>query len=93
MGYGIRTRFISDLNQPLGDQRARDRGAQQIFALVDSVGVKHGKHKITHKFLAQIINVDFLDAHCLRLGTGGLYLFALPDISGECHNLAAVVVL
>jgi hypothetical protein len=84
-----------DVDQTFRDQRARDRGAQQVLAFVDRIGAEHRKHEIAHEFFAQIIDVDVfrLDAQLDRLGTCRLEFFALPEIGGEGDDFAFVDVL
>jgi hypothetical protein len=91
--HGVGTGLARDLDLALGDQRARDRRAEEVLALVDRVGAEHRKHEIAHELLAQIVDVDLLDASRLRLGAGGLELLALTDVGGEGHDLAAIGVL
>src|SRR5690606_36078038 len=93
VGDGVGAGFVGDLDQTLGDQRAGDGGAQQVFAFVDGVGAEHREHEVADAFFAQVVDVDFLDAHGLRLGAGRLDLFALAQVSGEGHHFAVVGVL
>ena len=86
----ISTRLIGDLNQTLGNERSRDRGAEQILTLIDGIGAKHWEYIIRYKFFAQIVNIDFLNAKGFRLGTSGLYLFTLPNVGGKCHHLTTI---
>ena len=93
VGDGVGAGLDGDLDQPLGDQRARDRGAEQVLALVDRVGAEHREHEVARELLAQVVDVDLLHAHGLRLGARRLELLALTDVGGEGHDLAAVDVL
>ena len=93
MRYGVRAGQARDLDLALGDERAGDRRAQQVFPLVNRVGAEHGEDEIAHEFLAQIVDKDFLDAELLRLFSRRLELFALADIGSECDHLATVLVL
>src|SRR5256714_179672 len=79
----------------LGDQRPGDRGAQEIFALVERVGAEHGEHELAHELLAQILDEDvlLLDAHLQRLVARRLDFLALADVGGEGDHFAAVLVL
>ena len=81
-----------DLDQPLGDEGPRDRGAEQVLALVLGVGAKHQEHVVAHEFLAQILDEDVirLDAQHLRLFARRLELLALAEVGGEGHDLRAV---
>jgi hypothetical protein len=83
---------MRDLDQPLGDQRPRDRGAQQIQPLVERVRPEHRKDEVAHEFLAHVLDMDVLGPHPqqFRLGARRLQLLALAQIGGEGHHLAAV---
>ena len=82
--------LVGDLDQPLGDQRPGDGRAEQVFALVDGIGAEHGENEIPDELLAQVVDVDFLDAHGLGLGAGRLDLLALADVGGEGDHFTAV---
>ena len=79
-----------DLDQALGDQRPRDRGAEQVDALVERVHAEHREDEVADEFLAQILDVDLLDAEHLGLLARRLQLLALAEIGGEGHDLAAI---
>ena len=93
--YGVRVGFAGDFHQPLGNQRARDRGAEQIFALIHGVGAEHGKHKVAHEFFAQIVdeNIAGLDAHFDGFGARRRDFFALTDVGGEGDDFAVIDIL
>ena len=90
MGYGIGAGFLSDLDQTLGNERARNGGAQQVQPFVDGVGPEHRKDEIAHEFLAQVFDVDVLDAHHLGFLARGLQLLPLTEVGGEGDDFAAV---
>jgi hypothetical protein len=71
--------LLRDLDQALGDQRPRDRGAEQVFAFVDGVAAEHREDEIAHEFLAQVVDEDVLrlDAQLQRLGARRLQFLAL----------------
>src|SRR5262245_31452858 len=56
-GGAVRHRFgsdlLGDLDLLLGDQRPRDRGAEQVLALIDRVGSKHRKHVVAHELFTR----------------------------------------
>jgi hypothetical protein len=52
--------FARDLDLALGDQRPRDRGAEQIEALIERVGAEHREDEVAHEFLAQVVDEDVL---------------------------------
>jgi hypothetical protein len=94
-GGAVRDRIgaglLRDLDQALGDQRPRDRGAKQVFALVHGVAAEHREDEVAHEFFAQVVDEDVLrlDAHLQRLGARRLEFLALAEVGGEGHHLAA----
>ena len=90
VGDGVGAGFLGDLDEALGDQRPGDRGAEQVEALVQGIGAEHREDEIADEFLAQVLDVDFLDAEHLGLLAGRLELLALAEIGGEGHHLAIV---
>jgi hypothetical protein len=86
---GIGAGLAGDLDQPLGDQRAGDGGAEQVDAFVDGIGAEHRKDEVADEFLAHILDVDFLDAEHLGLLACRLEFFALAEIGGEGHHFGA----
>ena len=55
---GVATGFFGDFYQSFGNQGARDRCAQQVFAFVQGVGAEHREDEIAHKFFAQVFDKD-----------------------------------
>ena len=92
MSNGVGADLLGDLDLLLGDQRPRDRGAEQVLALVHRVGAEHRKDVVAHEFLAQVLDEDVLrlDAEQLGLGARRLELLALAEIGREGHDLAAI---
>ena len=92
---GVGAGGARDLDLLLGDERPRDRGAEQVDALVERVGAKHREHVVAHEFLAQVLDVDVLrlDAEHQRLFARGLDLAALAEVGREGHHLGAVGLL
>ena len=92
MGDGVGADLLGDLDLLLGDQRPRDRGAEQILPLVQRVGAEHREHVVAHEFLAQVLDEDVLrlDAEQQRLLARRLELLALAEIGGEGDDLAAI---
>ena len=93
VGDGIRTGFVGDFHQALGDQRTRNRGAQQVLALVERIGTEHREDEITHEFLAHVLDENILHPHSLRLGASGFDFLALPQVGGKGHHLALILFL
>ena len=90
MGDGVGTGLMGDLDQALGDQRPGDRRAEQVDALVERVHAEHREDEIADEFLAEILDVNLLDAEQLGLLARRLQLLALAEIGGEGHHLGAV---
>ncbi len=93
MRHRVGADLVGDLDLPLGDERARDRGAEQVLALIERVGAEHREDEVAHELLAQILDEDLLDPHELRLLARRLELLALADIGGEGHHLALIGLL
>ena len=93
MANRVGTRLFRDLDLAFGDQRPRDRRAQQILAFVNGVGAEHGEHEIAHEFLAQVVDEDFLHAHLFGFGARGRDFLALADVGGEGDDFTVVSVL
>jgi len=91
--HRARARLARNFDLALGDQRARDRRAQEIFTFIDRVGAKHREHEVAHELLAQIVDEDLLHARGGGLGACGFELFALPDVGREGDHLALVGLL
>ena len=95
-GRAVRHRVGADLLRDLdllfGDQRPRDRGAEQILPLVERVRAEHREDVVAHELFAQILDEDVLrlDAEKQRLLARGRELFALAEIGGEGDDLAAI---
>ena len=84
--------LLGDLDLLLGDQGPRDRGAEQIDALIHRIGAEHREDIVADEFLAHILDEDVfrLDAQGLRLLARRLDLFALAQIGGEGDHLRAI---
>ena len=81
-----------DLDLLLGDQRPRDRGAEQVLPLVQRVGAEHREDVVADELLAQVLDEDVvrLDAEQQRLLARGRELLALAEVGGEGDDLAAI---
>ncbi len=92
MGHGIGAMLMGDIDEVLGNQRPRDRGAKKVQPLIDRVGAEHREDEIAHEFLAYVDDMDvlFLDPQHQRLGPRGFQFFTLAEIGGEGDDLAAV---
>ncbi len=90
VGDGVGAGLARDLDLPLGDQRPRDRGAEQIGALIERVGAKHREDEIADELLAQILDEDLLGAEHFGLPARWRQLLALPEIGGKGDDFAAI---
>jgi hypothetical protein len=79
-----------DLHLRLGDAGARDRGAQQVRALVDGVGPEHGKDEVPDELLLEVHDVDPAGPGPQRLLADGQQLLALAQIGAVGDDLAVV---
>ncbi len=95
MRHGVGADALGDLDLLLADQRPRDRGAEQVLALVQGVGAEHREHVVAHELFAQVLDEDVLrlDAEHQGLLARGAKLLALAEIGREGHHLAAVGLL
>src|SRR5665647_819318 len=90
MGNRIGIGFTCNLDQALGNQWACYGSAEQIFALVNGIGMEHGKNEIAHEFLAQVVDINFLHAEFFGFFARRFQLFTLADVSGKRHYLALI---
>ena len=88
---GVRTGFVSDFNESLGNERPRDRGPEQVDPFVDGVRAEHREHEVGDEFLFEIIYVDLPDAQVFRLAPRRFQLLALTKVGGEGHDLRLVL--
>src|SRR5262249_43554113 len=68
----------------------RDRGAEQVRALVYRVGAEHRKDEVADELLAEVDDVDRDRARPRRLVPNGDQLFALSEIRAERDDLASI---
>ena len=68
VGDGVGAGRLGDLDEALGDQRAGDRGAEQVEPLVLGVGAEHREDEVADELVAQILDVDVFGAHAEELG-------------------------
>ena len=75
--------LASDLDLAFRDEGPRDRGAQQLGALIERVGVKHREDEVAHKLIAQIVDKDLARAEQPRLAPRRLEFLALAEVGGK----------
>ena len=60
MRHRVGAHLFGDLDLPLRDQWTRNRGPQQVLALIQRIRAKHREHEVADEFFAQVIDEDFL---------------------------------
>ncbi len=88
MRHGIGADLAGDLDLSLGDQRPRDRGAEQIEPFILGIGAKHREDVVADEFFAQILDENMLrlDAKKQRLIPRGTQFLALAEIGRKGHD-------
>ena len=90
VGNRVRACHAHDLDETLGDQRPRDRRAEQVLAFIDRVRAEHREHEVADEFFAQVVDEDLLDPHQLGLAAGRFEFLTLADVGGEGDDLAVI---
>ena len=92
MADGVRAHRPRNLDLALGDQRPRDRRAEQIVALVLRVGAEHREDEVADELLAQILDEDVFRLHAEHLGLAPrrFDLLALAEVGGEGYDLRVI---
>ena len=90
VGHGVGALPGRDLDLSAGDQRAGDRRAEQVRALVDRVGPQHREDEVPHELLPEVHDVDGRRAGAQRLLADRQQLLALAEVGAERDHLAAV---
>ena len=73
------------------DQRAGDRGAEQVAALIDRARLEQRKQVVAHELLAQVLDIALRGVAGDRLLLQAAGLLGLADIGAIADHLAAVV--
>src|SRR5208282_3752281 len=71
----------------------RDRGAEQVVALVDGGSTQHRKDEVAGEFFAQIDDIKLTRAGLERLFFETVGLVALPDLCAVSNHLASEMIL
>ena len=92
MGDGVGAGFLRDLDKAFGDQRAGDRGAEEVEPLVNRVRAEHRENEVADELLAHVFDIDvfFLDPEKQRLVARRAQFLPLTEIGGEGHDLTAI---
>ena len=91
MGEGVGADLPRDLHLPLGDQRARDRRAEEVATSVDRTRAEHRPDVLGDESLAEVLDVALLGARGECLCPHTLEFFTLADIAGNTDNASVVV--
>jgi hypothetical protein len=90
VGHGVGVLLRRDLDLRLGDERPRDRRAEQVTALVHGIRAQHREEEVADELLAEIDDVNRAGAGAQGLLADRDGLLALAHIGAERHDLAAV---
>jgi hypothetical protein len=90
VGHRVRALPGGDLDLRAGDQRPRDRGAEEVGALVDRVRAEHREDEVAHELLAEIHDVNGRGPGAERLLADRHELLALAEVGAEGDHVAAV---
>ena len=82
-----------NLDQLLGDDRPRNRRAEQVVAFVHGAGPQHREDEVAREFLAQIDDVKLARAGLERLFFESLGFVALPHVGAVGDHFASEVIL
>jgi NAD(P)-dependent dehydrogenase (short-subunit alcohol dehydrogenase family) len=67
VGDGVGLLGLGDLHHALGDERPRDRGAEEVLALVNRAGAHHRVDEVLRELLLEVIDVNLRGAGLLGL--------------------------
>ena len=95
VGHGVSANFARDFDLTFRNERACNRGAQQVFTLVHGIATKHWEDEVAHKLFTQVVNEDLFrfDAKLDGFGACRFEFFALADIGCKGHDLTLIGVL
>ena len=74
---------VRDFDLSFGDQRARDRGAEQIVTLVHGVGAQHRKDEVARELFAQVFDVELARARRQRLSLESGRFLGLANVGAD----------
>src|SRR5579872_655239 len=83
--------FERDFYLMLGDDRTRQRRAQQILVLIDRAGLHRGENVFVQEFLAQVFHYDIARAGLVGLFGDSIDVITLTDVGDKSHNVVAIV--
>jgi hypothetical protein len=86
--HGIGVFCASDLDHALCDQRAGNRGAEEILPFIDRARLDHREDEIACEFFSQIVDVAFARAGAERLCIEAVELLLLAHIGAEGDDFA-----
>src|SRR3989441_10024601 len=90
VGDGVRPLLRRDLYLGTRDERTRDRGAEEVRALVHGIAAEHRENEVADELLAQVHDVHGRRAGPARLLADRHELLPLAEVGAEGDDLAAV---
>ena len=87
---GVGVFLADDFDQFLADQGTRDRGAQQIGAFINRIGLHHREDEIAGEFFADVVDVAFGSASGDRLFVEAFKLFLLADVGAVADDFRVI---
>ena len=88
----VRALLQRNLNDALGDDRTRERGAKQIL-LIGCARLHGGDNVVVHELLGQVLDVQLGRAGLERLFLQPVQFGTLAHVAGNRDDLAAVMLL
>ena len=85
--------FFGDLDDTLGDDGAREGGAQEVLVLVHRARLHGGIDVVFDELFAQILDIQLGSARLERLLFQPFQLALLPYVGGDGDDFAVVIVL
>ena len=80
-----------DLDQALADERARDRGAEQVIAFVNRIRLHHREDEIAGELFGQVLHIALRGAGADRFFLDAVQLLLLADVGAEADDLGIVL--
>ena len=90
MRHGVGALPAGDVDLTLGDERARDRGAEQVLVLVDRARPQHREDVVADEFFAEILEHELRGAGPASLLLEAAELLSLSEVGTERHHFGLV---
>jgi len=93
VGDGVGTFLEGDVDHPLGDAGAGDRGAEQVAAFVDGVGLEHREDVVAGELFLLVVDVALRRAGAEGFGFEAVEFVALSAVGAVGDDLSVVFFL